>query len=311
MVTTPDSPDTLRERSLREEALVSAHLHLVRVLVAEMANRVPRHVFRDDLTSAAMSALAVAARHFDPARGVAFDRYAVRRMRGALLDELRAHDWASRSVRTRARQVSAATESLTAELGRRPSREEIADRCGLDREALASVNQDLYRASIFNYDAMVHDGTGDELLPRDERSPDVVVLDNERKAYLIDAVAALPERLRQVVVGCFFEERSMQQLADSLGVTQSRVCQIRAQALSMIREALESQLDAGPARQPDRGGPRVAKRRAAYLAAVEAGSDFRTRVSYRDTVAGATSRLTRLTSGPPLEAAGAAPTAAA
>src|SRR6266851_2584566 len=99
MVTTPDSPDTLRERSLREEALVSAHLHLVRVLVAEMANRVPRHVFRDDLTSAAMSALAVAARHFDPARGVAFDRYAVRRMRGALLDELRAHDWASRSVR--------------------------------------------------------------------------------------------------------------------------------------------------------------------------------------------------------------------
>ena len=295
MLDAPDILDTDAGRARREEALVGGHLHLVPTIVAEVIKRVPKHVFRDDLTSAAMSALAMAARHFDPNRGVAFDRYASTRMRGALIDELRAHDWASRSVRSRARKVAVAREALTAELGYAPSREELAERCGFDLATVDAVESDLQRAMVYNYESMVAEGLVEDLLPADERSPDVVVLERERKAYLIDAVAALPDRLRHVVVGSFFEERSMRELAEALQVTESRICQMRTEALGLIREAMDAHLDPEAAADSSHDGPRVAKRKAAYVAAVAAGSDFRSRVSYRDTVGGGTARLTRST----------------
>src|SRR3954469_26033471 len=104
-----------------EEQLVREHLPLVHYAVSEMAAKVPRHVSRDDLVSAGMAGLAQAARSFDPARGISFDRYASTRILGALLDELRDRDWASRSVRSKARKMAAATDELTAKLGRAPS----------------------------------------------------------------------------------------------------------------------------------------------------------------------------------------------
>ncbi len=98
---------------LAEEDLVRRHLPLVQYAVAEVASRVPRHVSRGDLVSAGMVGLAQAARSYDPSRGIAFDRYANQRIRGALLDELRSRDWASRTVRAKARAVTAATDHLT------------------------------------------------------------------------------------------------------------------------------------------------------------------------------------------------------
>src|SRR5437879_2790279 len=96
-----------------EEELVREHLVLVHYAVADMASRLPKHVSRDDLVSAGMAGLAQAARSFDPSRGIRFDRYASGRIRGALLDELRSCDWASRTVRTRARRVTEASDALT------------------------------------------------------------------------------------------------------------------------------------------------------------------------------------------------------
>ena len=109
-----------------EDELVRANLDLVRKMVAQTTSRIPSHVSRDDLLSAGMAGLAMAARHFDPARGVPFDRYAATRIRGALIDELRSFDWASRPVRTKARALAATTESLTSKLGRAPTQEELA-----------------------------------------------------------------------------------------------------------------------------------------------------------------------------------------
>lgn len=270
-------PDEV-ERRAREERLVRDHLPLVDFAVTQMAARLPRHVPRDELVSAAMAGLAQAARSFDVSRDCRFDHYAQARIRGALLDELRSRDWASRSVRSKARRLLAAHDELTASLGRNPTNEEVADKIGMAAAAVDAITGDVHRSVVLNYDSIVAESGAETLLPADEESPDRVLLERERRAYLIDAVAALPDRLRHVVVGYFFEERPMQELADELGVSPSRISQMRAEAVSMLKDGMVSQLD------PDTfmlvgESPRVAKRKAAYVAAVAAGSDFKARLS--------------------------------
>jgi RNA polymerase sigma factor for flagellar operon FliA len=266
------------EQRAVEAQLVGDHLTLVHYVVSDMASRIPRHVSRDDLESAAMAGLAQAARSFDPERGIAFERYAATRIRGALLDELRSRDWASRSVRCKARKLSSASEELTNRLGRIPSIEEIADHLGVEMHAVQTVTDDVHRAVVLNYDSVMADGDAEHIMPSDLRSPDVLILEQERRSYLIDAVMALPERLRRVVIGYFFEERPMHELADELGVSESRISQMRAEALSLLKDGMNAQLepDAVP---DDRRSPRVARRKAAYYAAIAANSDFRSRVT--------------------------------
>jgi RNA polymerase sigma factor for flagellar operon FliA len=252
-----------------EELLVREHLPLVHYLVAEMSGRIPSHVSRDDLESAAMAGLAQAARGYDAARGVPFDRFASRRIRGALLDELRSRDWATRSVRASARAVHHASDALTAKLGRTPTPFEIAESLGCDVADVDAVAAGVAQANIVNYESLFEDGSADNLLPEDEASsPDACLLERERQAYLVDAVASLPVRLRRVVVGYFFEERSMHELGDELGVTDSRISQMRAEALALLREGLNAHLQPDDADTPARPGGRVARRKDAYFAAI-------------------------------------------
>lgn len=265
-------------REVLEDKLVRENLALVEYAVNHLAGRLPRHVPRDELVSAAMAGLAQAARSFEPDRDIRFDHYASVRIRGALLDELRGRDWASRSVRAKARRMQTATEQLTAQLGRPPTTGEVAERLGVTPGAVDALAGDVHRAVVLNYDAVTPDGDGEWTLPADDQSPDVVLVERERRAYLIDAVAALPERLRRVVVGYFFEERSMQELADELGVSASRISQMRSKALALIKDGITAHLDPDAA-APGSESPRVARRKAAYLAAVASASDFRARLS--------------------------------
>ncbi|HEV8116509.1 MAG TPA: FliA/WhiG family RNA polymerase sigma factor [Acidimicrobiales bacterium] len=269
---------TTRDQRRVEEDLVRSHLPLVQYVVAEVANRVPRHVTRSDLVSAGMIGLAQAARSFDASRGIAFDRYAGQRIRGAILDELRSRDWASRTVRAKARTVSSATDQLTASLGRTPTTQEVAERAGMERSAVESLAEDVHRAVVLNFDSLVTSGDGEGILPSDSTTPESTLLERERKAYLIDAVAALPERLRRVVVGYFFEELPMLALADELGVSESRISQMRAEALALMKDGMNSQLE------PDlvveqRPEGRVARRKVAYYATISDRSDFRSRLA--------------------------------
>ena len=265
-------------RSEFEESLVREHLALVDYAVNHLLARLPRHVPRDELVSAAMAGLAQAARSFDADRDTNFEHYAPARIRGALLDELRNRDWASRSVRTKARRMLAATDELTARLGRAPTTPELADKLGIAEKAVDSLANDVHRSVVLNYESIIADGSGEWTLPADDRSPDVVLLERERRAYLLDAVSALPERLRHVIVGYFFEERSMQELADELGVSASRVSQMRSKAMGLLKDGITSQLD--PETMRDSGdSPRVARRKAAYVHSVSIASNFRDRVS--------------------------------
>jgi len=275
---------------LAEEDLVRRHLPLVQYAVAEVASRVPRHVSRGDLVSAGMVGLAQAARSYDPSRGIAFDRYASQRIRGALLDELRSRDWASRTVRAKARTVAAATDQLTACLGRTPTKAEVAERAGLDVGAVDDLADDVHRAVVLNYDSLIDSGDGEAVLPADTATPEATLLERERTAYLIDAVASLPERLRRVIVGYFFEELPMLVLAEELGVSESRISQMRAEALALMKDGMNSQLEPDLVIEPRPEG-RVAKRKAAYYETVSASSDYRSRLGDGD---GARARLLAL-----------------
>ena len=269
------------ERAAHEDHLVREHLPLVQYVVSEVAHRVPSHVSRSDLVSAGMLGLAQAARTFDPDRGIAFDRFASTRIRGALLDELRGRDWASRSVRARARGLHAAHEDLTNRLGRPPTPDEVAHELSVPLDSVHKLVDDVHRATVLNYDSLVLEGDAESFLASEGASPEEAILDRERKAYLIDAIDALPERLRHVVVGYFFDERSMQEIADELGVSESRVSQLRAEALALLRDGINSQLDPEALAPEARPNGRVARRKAAYYEAVAAGSDPHERVSDR------------------------------
>ena len=262
-----------------EEALVTEHLPLVGYLVSEILGRLPAHVSRDELMSAGLAALAYAARAYDPSRGVPFGRFASTRIRGALIDELRSSDWASRSVRSRARRRDAAEEELTRALGRTPTPAEVAASLGVAASELDQVDEDVQRAVVLSLQGFGEASTLDEHVSVREPAPEDVLLHREKVGYLRDAVEVLPDRLKTVVVRYFFEERPMAEIADELGVSESRVSQMRGEALALLRDGLNSQLEPSLLAETPRPDGCAARRRETYFAAVAARSDYRARIS--------------------------------
>jgi RNA polymerase sigma factor for flagellar operon FliA len=237
-VAAPTAAATLADR----DALVTEHLPLVGHLVREFMHRLPAHVNRDDLVSAGTVGLVLSARSFDPTRGVPFARFAAIRIRGALTDELRSMDWASRAVRSRAREVETVRATLAARFGRTPARHEVAQAMGVSVQELESSDADVHRASVLSLQSLTPDDTA-ELLPTAGDGPESLLLRREQLGMLRDAIAELPERLRTVVQEYFFAQRKMADIARELGVTESRVSQLRSEALTMLRAGLRTGAD--------------------------------------------------------------------
>jgi len=268
------------------DELCRAHMPLVHFEVRSLGSRLPGHVFTDDLVSAGMAALVMAAKSFDASLGVPFGRYAVRRIRGALLDELRSADWATRSLRSKVRRRDVVHDSLAASLGRRPSQGEVAEELGCSVPELERLEADLHSSVVLRLDVITDaagGGAADAILPSTDATPEMVLMARERQAYLRDAIEALPDRLATVVRGCFFEDRPMRELAEDLGVTESRISQMRAEALRLLRDGLNSQLDpamlASSPDQPANASGAVARRKAAYYAQIAARSSYADRLS--------------------------------
>jgi RNA polymerase sigma factor for flagellar operon FliA len=250
------------------DALVTSHLALAQFAVNAVAARIslPSHVSRDDLLSCASVALVEVARRFDPAAGATFATYALPRLQGAVLDELRSGDWASRSVRAAARRTDAATDALTISLGRPPTRPELAATLGVGRKEMDSLQIDLHRAVMVSIDAETGGAGGSLDLPATGDSPERALLRSERARCLHDAIRALPDRLDEVVERNFFGDESLTDIADSLGVTLSRVSQMRARALILLHAAMSEIWDGEPV--PAAGGVRARNQQRAYVGRV-------------------------------------------
>jgi RNA polymerase sigma factor for flagellar operon FliA len=219
--------------------LVEGHATLADRVVGQIAaGGLPRHISREDLRSAALEALYQSARRFDPDLGVPFEHYASRRMRGAVLDELRSLDWATRTTRARARQVDQATEHLSQQLGRTPASAEVADLAGLDLREVRESRHDVARASVLQLDALYADHGGDMPLRADGSDPEAVVLDLERDRELGEAIDLLSERHGAVIRGYYLHGRRLLDLAGDFGVSESRVCQLRAEGIRALRDTL-------------------------------------------------------------------------
>jgi RNA polymerase sigma factor for flagellar operon FliA len=255
----------------------------VRHIVFQVAVHFPRHVDREDLARAGALGLVEAARRYDDARGVPFDRFAAQRIRGAILDAVRAADWAPRSVRNLARRLEQVEQKLATELGRVPSLQEMADALGVARRDLTQLQDRMFRSVVLALDHEVTDDSEEELtlvdILRDRSTlepPEELEL-RELRAYVRDAVHLLPDRHRLVIVGYFIEDRSSQELARCLGVTESRISQLRSEALAMLREGIEAQYEADdPELVAVRG--RVARRKANYALAIREASGWRARL---------------------------------
>ena len=254
--------------------LIEKNLPLVGYQVAELLRRVPSFVQREDLASAGSLALVQAANTYDPKTGVPFHRYAVYRIRGAMLDELRSMDWATRGARQRTKQLEEMTSTLTAAAGRAPTKEELASALGVDVESVESAQQDAARR-VVSMDAPAGNEDDRTLeVPDESPSPEDTLLDDERLVYLRAAVRALPQRLRFVVEQVFFEERPIQDVADELGVTQSRVSQLRSEALTLMREGMNRHLDPETAAEENEEVTGIVKkRRESYFQKIEDHAD--------------------------------------
>lgn len=264
----------------RTEELVAANLPLVGHLVRKTLSRVPAHVSHDDLTSAGMLALVQAANAFDGSRGASFATYASLRIRGALVDELRSLDWATRSVRRRARQVDDARGQISTALGRPAEEHEVAAVLGIGTGELDAHREDLARASVMSLQAFELRSV-DDLLPAHTVTPAEIMEQRERISYLHDAVEQLPERLRAVVRAHFFEDRPMAQIAEQLGVSESRVSQLRSEAVVLLRGALVEALEPELAERHERPGGCAARRKQSYYASVAGHRSYADRLTIR------------------------------
>jgi RNA polymerase sigma factor for flagellar operon FliA len=282
MRTSSEGP-TSKSEAQDTTKLIEEHLPLVKHIVFQVAVHFPRHVDRDELARAGALGLVEAARRYDEARGVPFDRFAAQRIRGAILDTVRAADWAPRSVRTLARKLEGVEQRLATELGRVPVASEMADALGMTPHELSRLQDRMFRSVVLALEHEVSDDSDEDLTlvdvltDRGAVEPLEELETRELHAYLRDAVGLLPERQRLVVVGYFLEGRTSQELARFLGVTESRVSQLRSEALAMLKEGIEAQYT-GQAATADQVQGRVARRKANYASAISEASAWRNRL---------------------------------
>ncbi|MCC5951505.1 MAG: FliA/WhiG family RNA polymerase sigma factor [Acidimicrobiia bacterium] len=266
--------------------MIEQHLPLVKHVVFQVAVHFPRHVDREELAHAGALGLVEAARRYDADRGVPFERFAAQRIRGAILDAVRAADWAPRSVRNLSRRLEAAEQQLASELGRVPSIDEMAEALDMTPDDLRRIQARVFRSVVLALEHEVYDSTEDDLTlvdvlaDRATLEPLEELEARELHSYLRDAVGLLPERHRFVVVGYFLEGRTSQDLARFLGVTESRISQLRSEGLAMLKEGIEAQY-AGRTAPADGLVGRTARRKATYANAIAGASDWKHRLSQR------------------------------
>jgi RNA polymerase sigma factor for flagellar operon FliA len=234
----PDS--ALRER------LILTYAPLVKYVAGRLGAGLPAHVDESDLVSYGLLGLIDAIERYEPDRDVKFETYAIARIRGAIIDELRSLDWVPRSVRARARQIERAIAQLEAQRMRPPTDAEIAEKLGMSEQELDDALLEISRSSIAALDELWSSPTGsgdavslvDSLEDPHSAEPGGELEATEVKEMIGEAIAGLPEREKLVITLYYYEELTLREIGDVLGVTESRVSQLHTKAILRLKARL-------------------------------------------------------------------------
>jgi len=230
------------------ERLVVAYSPLVKYVAGRMASGLPSHVEEGDLISYGLIGLIGSIERYDLDREIKFETYAVARIRGAIIDELRSLDWVPRSVRAKARDVEKAHSHLENKLGRAPNEEEMADKLGVSVDDFRTTLLEIANSSVLALDDLwtVSDPDGGQVSLLDTiRDPNAIdpeeAIDTvELKDRLADAIESLPDRERLVIALYYYEALTLREIGDVLGVTESRVSQLHTKAVLGMRSHLQN-----------------------------------------------------------------------
>jgi RNA polymerase sigma factor for flagellar operon FliA len=239
-----DSGDThARER------LVLAYSPLVKYVAGRMASGLPAHVEEADLISYGLLGLISAIERFDPGREIKFETFAVTRIKGSIIDELRSLDWVPRSVRAKAREIEKVNAQLEHELQRAPTDGEMSEKLGVTIDEFQETLNRISNSSVVALDELwtVSDASGDQVSLLDTIQ-DPQALDpaqemdaTEMKDHLADAIARLPEREKLVVALYYYENLTLREIGEVLGVTESRVSQLHTKAVLRLKSRLQAE----------------------------------------------------------------------
>jgi RNA polymerase sigma factor FliA len=235
---------------LREQ-LILHYSPLVKYVAGRVSVGLPSNVEQADFVSSGVFGLIDAIEKFDPERAIKFETYAITRIRGAIIDELRTLDWVPRSVRARAREFERTNMKLEARLQRAPTDEEMAAELEITVDEFQDALLQISNSTIVALDELwsVSDSSGDQVslldtLPdRGAPDPQQVVDQSELRDRIADAIAALPEREKLVIALYYYENLTLREIGEVLGVTESRVSQLHTKAVLRLRSKLQGQLE--------------------------------------------------------------------
>jgi RNA polymerase sigma factor for flagellar operon FliA len=230
------------------ERLVLAYAPLVKYVAGRMSSALPRHVDLEEVTSWGLVGLLKAVDGFDPRRGVPFEAYAIQRVRGEIIDEIRAQDWAPRSVRQRQRALEAAIRKVEQREGRPATDPELASELGVPEQELESLLGDVARASLFSLNEMVAAPGGEEtaelaaVVADPSADTQAKGEQNALREAIAEAIVALPQRERVVVSLYFYDGLTLREIGQVLGVTESRCSQLLSKAVIRMRGRIMREL---------------------------------------------------------------------
>ena len=228
------------------DRLILMYAPIVKYVAGRLGSGLPAHVDEGDLVSYGLLGLISAIERYDPDRDVKFETYAIARIKGSILDELRSLDWVPRSVRSRARQIERAMSELEAKLGRAPSDEEVANKVGISVDELEESLTDISRSSIAALDELwtISGSGGDQVALIDTiedtqgPEPQSAFDATELREMVADAITSLPEREKLVITLYYYEDLTLREIGEVLGVTESRVSQLHTKAILRLKARL-------------------------------------------------------------------------
>lgn len=234
------------DRTARER-LVVAYSPMVKFVAGRLGAGLPSHVEDADLISYGLVGLIGAIERFEPERGIKFETFAMTRIRGSIIDELRSLDWVPRSVRSRAREIEVAQAKLEHELQRAPSEEELAAKLNMSEAELQSSLLEIANSSVYALDELwtVSDSSGDQVSLLDTiaddgaADPQQALDTSEVKERLTESIGSLPEREQLVVALYYYENLTLREIGEVLGVTESRVSQLHTKAVMRLKSHLQ------------------------------------------------------------------------